>query len=108
MNLPTALTIALGGLAVSASPSRRILPSAASPYPERMRFWMQQHSGRVDQGEAAFQLKEAKRQPNGFAPTKRRLAGIGGGGPPHLRNRCDVALFRLLNRSVLRSVLGQR
>jgi hypothetical protein len=27
---------------------------------------------------------------------------------PQLRNRCDVALIRLLNRSVVRSVLGQR
>jgi hypothetical protein len=36
----------------------------------------QQKFGRVDQGEATFPLKEAKRRRNRLAPAKRRVAGM--------------------------------
>jgi hypothetical protein len=73
-----------------------------------MRFRMQQDSSRVDQSEAGI---STERSQTVDATGLLRLSGasqVSVVESPHLRNRCDVALFRLLNRSVLRSVFGQR
>jgi hypothetical protein len=66
----------------------------------------QQEFGRLDQGVAAFPLQEGNVDATGLL----RLSGaslVSVVESPHLRNRNDVALFRLLDRSGLRGVFAQ-
>ena len=66
----------------------------------------QQEFGRLDQGEAAFPLQKGNVDATGLL----RLSGaslVSVVESPHLRNRNDVALFRLLDRSGLRGVFAQ-
>ncbi len=57
----------------------------------------QQEFGRVDQGEAAFPLREDKRRRNRLSPAKRRVAGIGAviPRPEESQPRAPVPAVRL-------------
>src|SRR5271169_732850 len=72
MKLATLLTVALGGLSVSASPRR-----VGNPFCERTQFCISKSLiGRSRR--SGISAQEGKRRCNRLVPAKRRVAGIGG------------------------------